>query len=156
MQPVYSTPILSTRIHGNGASVWHATLVAITWTTSWCPVFKSSHCNSFEDRTLELIYGFTIFWWVARTWLYDRPSNRIVNTAMVIRPPGLSLLDCTHNRLAMGSFDNFFLFSLNKLLNKQQISCRLFEKPWRSCGVTEILSWLQDVVTTDTAYHSQR
>ena len=39
---------------------------------SWCPIFKSSDCNSFEDRApVDGIYGCLIFKWVAETWLHD-------------------------------------------------------------------------------------
>ena len=37
------------------------------------PYFKSSHCNSFEDRApVDFIYGCLIFVWVAETWLHGR------------------------------------------------------------------------------------
>ena len=39
---------------------------------SWCPIFNSSHCNSFEDWALvDCIYGCPILVWVAETWLHD-------------------------------------------------------------------------------------
>ena len=33
--------------------IGHVTLVAIAGTTSWCPIFKSSHCNSFAETWLH-------------------------------------------------------------------------------------------------------
>ena len=37
---------------------------------SWCPIFKSSHCNSFEDRApVDFIYGCPIFKWVSEPYL---------------------------------------------------------------------------------------
>ena len=40
---------------------------------SWYPIFKSRHCNSFEDQApVNFIYGCLIFKWVAVTWLHDR------------------------------------------------------------------------------------
>ena len=47
---------------------------------SWCPILKSSHENSFEDRApVDSIYGCPIFKWISLTWWRDRvslgPSN---------------------------------------------------------------------------------
>ena len=43
---------------------------------SWCPILKSSHCNSFEDRApVDEIYGCSIFKWVAGTWQNGRPPG---------------------------------------------------------------------------------
>ena len=40
---------------------------------SWCPVFMSSHRNSFKDQApVDEIYGCLIFKWVTVTWLHDR------------------------------------------------------------------------------------
>ena len=50
----------------------HPALVAITGTTL-LSLFKSSHCNSFEDGApVDFIYGCPICKWVAESWLYDR------------------------------------------------------------------------------------
>ena len=40
---------------------------------SWYPIFKSSHCISFDDRApVDFIYGCPSFKWVAETWKFDR------------------------------------------------------------------------------------
>ena len=40
---------------------------------SWCPTFKSSHCNSFEDGApVDFIYGYPIFKCIAKTSPHDR------------------------------------------------------------------------------------
>ena len=40
---------------------------------SWCPIFISSDCTSFEDQApVDEIYGCLIFKWGAVTWLHDR------------------------------------------------------------------------------------
>ena len=53
---------------------------------SWCPVFKSSLCNSFEDRaSVDLIYGCPIFKVVSETWQGTR-----------ILAPAIALVGCPH------------------------------------------------------------
>ena len=51
----------------------------------WCPIFNSSHCNSFEDQaTLEFIYGCLIFRWVAATFTTWQGTGIVVQ-AMATR-----------------------------------------------------------------------
>ena len=52
-----------------------------------CPIFKCSHCNSFEEwAPVEFIYGCPIFRWVVGTWLHDRgPVACITNVIATCR-----------------------------------------------------------------------
>ena len=55
-------------------------------------------------------------------------------------------MDSSYKERVMQSFhDVCFIFSLNKLLNEQQID-RWFETPWRSCDI--ILFWQRDRLVT--------
>ena len=46
---------------------------------SWCPTFKSSHSNSFEDRApVDEIYGCPIFEWVAQVWSQGKGARIMV------------------------------------------------------------------------------
>ena len=60
------------------SSVGHVTLVAITGTTGRVSnLFKSNHCNSFEDQVpADFICGYLIFKWVAVICLHYRYQDR--------------------------------------------------------------------------------
>ena len=50
----------------------------LLWLLSWCPIFKSSHCYSFEDwAPVDEIYGCPILKWVAETWPHDRVPGEL-------------------------------------------------------------------------------
>ena len=53
---------------------------------SWCPIFKTSHSNPFDDRTpVDFIYGCSIFKWVTEAWLH-RLSGRCSNICQATWP----------------------------------------------------------------------
>ena len=52
----------------------------------WCPIFKWSHCNSFEDGPpVDFIYGWPIVKWVAEIWLVTWQGTRIIIRSMATK-----------------------------------------------------------------------
>ena len=51
---------------------------------SWCPIFKWSHYNSFEDwAPVDSIYVCPIFKWVAENWLHDQVPGYQVHLCLL-------------------------------------------------------------------------
>ena len=70
--PLLPSPVAVSNKHQH-ISLWQSSLELL----SWCPIFKSSHCNSSEDREpVDFIYGCQILKWIAETWLYDREPGQ--------------------------------------------------------------------------------
>ena len=84
---------------------------------SWCPILKSSLCNSYGDWvSIDLIYRCLIFRWFVETLSHDM-STRIATSAMAARPHA----PCNSNTLC----PSMVISQCSKLDQKSCQSCCL-------------------------------
>ena len=113
--------------------------ILLDWTLfSWCPIFKSSHCNSFEEQAhVDLIYTCV---WSSNELRYDCMTSSNGNIFHVtghlcgeFTGPG----KFPTQRPVTRSFDVFFDLRLNKRLSKQWWGWwfEMLSRPlWRHCN----------------------
>ena len=114
IQLFWNKPCILNGACHTGDVFWH-------WALSWCPIFKSSHCTSFENwLPIDFIYGYPIFKRGAVTW-QERVSTKKVVPTMTTRQHVLSVsnLQSHHPGLSVHffTFVRHILSSLKTSLN---------------------------------------
>ena len=105
-----------------GMSLWWSLLELLPW----CPVFKSSYCNSFEDRSLvDFIYGWPIFKWIAETWRDSGGLPGITPCAHVLRHSHLPYWDRKMVAISQMTFSNKCVFLNKSHCTRMKISLTL-------------------------------